>query len=376
MATPGRGVGPGERVECPPVNVNRMARPFIAARIEDRINRQIDSVVRRRGWLERVIPFTGYGSSKFIRVLGRVVLSPPLADGEVRPLSHDAPLNRRGWRNFFAAPAVATACECTVGDQTFLLPTDRNGYVDTRLPVRGLTPGWHHVHLRAGAHEIEAPVLILDPEQEFGVVSDIDDTVISTSLPRPLLAAWNTFVLHESARQAVPGMSELYRRLLNEYPEAPIVYLSTGAWNTFDTLTRFLKHHRFPDGPMLLTDWGPTNSGWFRSGQEHKRINLRDLAIDFPKIQWILIGDDGQHDPSIYGEFAEAHPDRVRVIGLRQLTPGEQILSHGTFQSLELEEIADELTVVPEVRAGDGYDLEPLLKRAMTGDLRDQREKA
>jgi phosphatidate phosphatase APP1 len=342
-----------------------MARPFIAARIEDRLNRRIGTVARRRGWVERVIPYAGYGSSKFVRVLARVVLSPPLADGQTRPMAHDAPLNRRGWRNFFTAPAAASACECTIGDQSYLLPTDRNGYVDTRLPVRGLTPGWQEVTLRAGDHATTAPIMVIDAEQDYGLVSDIDDTVISTSLPRPLLAAWNTFVLHESARQVVPGMSEFYRRLLAEHPGAPVIYLSTGAWNSAETLTRFLKHHDFPDGALLLTDWGPTNSGWFRSGQEHKRINLRDLAIDFPKIRWILIGDDGQHDPSIYGEFAEAHPDRVRVIGLRQLTPGEQVLAHGTLQSLELEEIADELTVVPEVRADDGFRLEPLLKQAM-----------
>ena len=45
----------------------------------------------------------------------------------------------------------------------------------------------------------------------------------------------------------------------------------------------------------ILTDWGPTNTGWFRSGQQHKRSSLRRLARDFPHIQWLLIGDDGQH---------------------------------------------------------------------------------
>lgn len=342
-----------------------MARPFIAARIEDRFNRQLNRLARHRGWSERVIPYVGYGSSKFIRVLARIVLSPPLADGQVRPLSDDAPLNRRGWRNFMTVPLACGTCECEVDGQRYLLPTDRNGYVDTRLPVRGLAPGWHQFLLRSGEHEMPAPIMVVDPDQEVGLVSDIDDTVISTSLPRPLLAAWNTFVLHESARQAVPGMSELYRRILAENPAAPVVYLSTGAWNTAGTLTRFLKHHRFPQGTLLLTDWGPTNSGWFRSGQEHKRISLRDLAIDFPKVRWILVGDDGQHDPSIYGEFAEAHPDRVRVIGLRQLTPGEQILSHGTLQSLEFDGPSHVGSTVLEVRAADGYDLEPLLLRAV-----------
>ena len=26
----------------------------------------------------------------------------------------------------------------------------------------------------------------------------------------------------------------------------------------------------YPDGALLLTDWGPTKDRWFRSGQEHK----------------------------------------------------------------------------------------------------------
>ena len=32
-----------------------------------------------------------------------------------------------------------------------------------------------------------------------------------TALPRPIIAAWNTFVRHEQARHVVPGMAPLYR---------------------------------------------------------------------------------------------------------------------------------------------------------------------
>jgi phosphatidate phosphatase APP1 len=44
-------------------------------------------------------------------------------------------------------------------------------------------------------------------------------------------------------------------------------YLSTGAWNVAPAVRRFLGRHGYPQGPMLLTDWGPTNTGWFRSGR-------------------------------------------------------------------------------------------------------------
>ena len=79
---------------------------------------------------------------------------------------------------------------------------------------------------------------------------------------------------------------------------------------------------------MLLTDWGPTNTGWFRSGQEHKHAQLHRLARELPHVRWLLVGDDGQHDPKIYTEFTVRRPDRVRGIAIRELSAGEQVLSH------------------------------------------------
>ncbi|TDT33222.1 App1 family protein [Naumannella halotolerans] len=326
-------------------------RPFIAARVEDRVNRLIQRVVRDLGWGERVIGYTGYGSSEFVRVLCRVVLSPNPTGIKVI----DRPLNRRGWRNFITAPAERVPVELRLGDVTYVGFSGRGGFVDAKLPHTGLAPGWHDVEVRAGrAEPTMVRIRVIDDTADLGMVSDIDDTVITTALPRPLLAAWNTFVLHESARQAVPGMAELYRTLEQRHPDMPVFYLSTGAWNVAPTLERFLAHHNFPLGPLLLTDWGPTNTGWFRSGREHKERQLRRLATEFPRTSWLLIGDDGQHDPSIYAHFAEDHPGRVRAIGIRQLTPGEQVLAHGSL--VELDRPPRGLQT-PEVRGPDGQSL-------------------
>jgi phosphatidate phosphatase APP1 len=177
------------------------------------------------------------------------------------------------------------------------------------------------------ADDAEAPVRILDPTVRFGVVSDIDDTVMVTALPRPLLAAWNTFVLDEHARMAVPGMAVLYERLVNARPGTPVFYLSTGAWNVAPALTRFLSRHLYPAGPLLLTNWGPTTDRWFRSGREHKKATLVRLAQEFPDVRWLLVGDDGQHDEEIYAEFAHAHPDHVAAVAIRHLSPTQSVLA-------------------------------------------------
>ncbi len=350
-----------------------MARPHAAAIAEDAWHRQLTGVLRGRGWRARAIGHTGYGSADFMRVLGRVLLSRRRLDDRDREAAQAAPTQPvgeglraepevRGWRAFLTVPGMHVPLQVEVAGRTYDTRTDRSGYVDLLVEQHGLTPGWHTVTLRPqGGSSAEGRVQILPPDVEFGLVSDIDDTVITTSLPRPLIAAWNTFVLHEQARHIVPGMAPLYRDLLADHPGAPIFYLSTGAWNTAPTLTRFLARHGYPAGPLLLTDWGPTNSGWFRSGQEHKRENLHRLAREFPRIRWVLIGDDGQHDPRLYGDFARDRPDVVRAIGIRELSAAEQVLSHGLPVSNE-ELMPRAHREVPLVRAPDGYGLLPQLR--------------
>ncbi|GAB78783.1 Phosphatidate phosphatase APP1 [Austwickia chelonae] len=349
-----------------------MARPHIAAVVEDAWHSQVNGVLQVCGWKPRVIAHAGYGSRSFLRVLSRVVLSRHALDStETRADEHGQtmlkpPRELRGWRAFVTAQATGIGVRVDVGGRTVYTQTDRSGYVDVTVVDHGLDAGWHEVAVTPeDGKSQKVPVMIVGDDVRYGLVSDIDDTVMITMLPRMFIAAWNTFVRHEQARHIVPGMAPMYRDLLAEHPGSPIFYLSTGAWNTAPTLTRFLKRHGYPLGPLLLTDWGPTNTGWFRSGQEHKRENLHRLAREFPDIQWILVGDDGQHDPMIYGSFAHDRPDVVRAIAIRELTPAEQVLSHGLPVSNE--ELGPRVVhgEVPVVRAGDGYGLLVKLQRVL-----------
>lgn len=345
-----------------------MPRPHLAAIVEDAWHAQMVGVMRRRGWGTRVLAFTGYGlaapaggSGGMLRVLGRVLLTrrpytPAAADAsatwvELRNADHE----RRGWRSFVTAPAMGEPVTVVVGEREVRTRADRSGLVDVTITDHGLAPGWHDVRLLSPrAAETRAAVRVIDPGETFGVVSDIDDTVITTTMPRPLIAAWNTFFRHEGTRRPVPGMATMYRELLTEHPGAPIVYVSTGAWNAVPQLTRFLRRAGYPMGPLLMTDWGPTHTGWFRSGQDHKRACLHRLARDLPGIRWLLVGDDGQHDPTLYGEFAEQRPDRVRAIGIRVLSATEQLLSH--FTPIATDDYEQHVGVeLPVCRAADGY---------------------
>jgi len=331
----------------PPLRVHR------AARIEDRFYSVVAHLLRRRGWRPRVLGYTGYGANGWVRVFGRVLLTPP---GTRR---RDVEDGRRGFRRFFSAKLAGVPVTIDVAGQRHEACTGRGGYIDEIVPA-DLDPGWTAALLSAeGAPAVTMSLRVVGPDARLGMVSDIDDTVMITALPRPLLAFWNTFIRTEASRRPVPGIAQLLSELAAEDPEAFTVYLSTGPWNVAPALDTFLARHGFPRGPLLLTDWGPTPEGWFRSGREHKRSQLRRLLAELPQLEWLLVGDDGQHDPELYAEAADIAPGRVRAVAIRQLTPTEQVLTHGTPDPLsELPWVPKPpAPSVPEIRAPDGFGL-------------------
>lgn len=325
----------------------------LPARLEDRFHKFREKCARRRGLTAIVIPYTGYGSTSWIRVLARVLLARPGTEDEIRYKKI------RGWRSFTSVPVGDTNVTVTIGDAQHTITADRGGVIDDVIEV-WLSPGWHTITLSTeGSRPVEAPIFVVDPEATIGLISDVDDTVMVTALPRPMLAAWNTFVLDEHARTPVAGMAVLFEKLVRDHPGSPVVYLSTGAWNVAPTLTRFLSRHLYPPGPLLLTDWGPTHDRWFRSGREHKEQSLARLAEEFPALKWILVGDDGQHDEDLYRVFATTHPDHVAAVAIRQLSGGEAVLAGGRSKPDPLEFEAP----VPWVRAPDGAGLANELAR-------------
>ncbi|MDH6181176.1 phosphatidate phosphatase APP1 [Microbacteriaceae bacterium SG_E_30_P1] len=334
------------------------AQPLLhrAARIEDAINAWRERRGRRRGLITTIIPYSGYGAPGWARLLCRVVLS----RGAAAPTRAE---KVRGWRSFFSIP-VDDEVIATIGGIEHRVHPDRSGIVDVVVDA-DLAPGWNTIILRtADTDPVTAGIFVVDPDAAFGIISDVDDTVMVTALPRPFLAAWNTFVLDEHARTPVAGMAVLYDRLSSANPGAPIIYLSTGAWNVAPTLSRFMSRNLYPRGPLLLTDWGPTHDRIFRSGQEHKRTSLERIAREFPTTKWLLIGDDGQHDPELYREFATAHPENVAAVAIRNLSPGEAVLAGGRNT-----DAADAVSGVPWISAPDGAGLYE--KLAAAGLVRD-----
>jgi phosphatidate phosphatase APP1 len=285
----------------------------------DAVLRELASrLARRAGWTPAVLAHPGYGSGGRVRVLGRVLLAP----------AGTHPEDRRavpGWQRFLTLESPGAEVVVEVAGQRTVVRSDDDGLIDVTLALPEGLPdaGALPVRLRAGDRESVAVVHLASPDAARGVVCDIDDTVLVTGIATPLRAAWRTFVQPMTRRQAVPGMVRLLRELTSGAPHVPVVYVSNGPWNLAGPLGRFLERSGYPPGALLLTDWGPTPTRWFRDGRSHKRTALQRLAADLPGVRWTLVGDTGEHDPALYEEFTRAQPERVRAVLLRDVTRGD-----------------------------------------------------
>ncbi|MCL1799865.1 MAG: DUF2183 domain-containing protein [Promicromonosporaceae bacterium] len=331
----------------------------IAARVEDTALNMAQAVVHGVfDWLPRVEAYTGIGTLTQIRVLCRTLLSPAERVRE-RPSPP-----QRGLRSYICLPADGEQVEIRIGTQSILTVTDRTGYIDQVITLlEPVKPGWHTVHFttpRSGATS-HAPFLAVDPAAKVGLVSDIDDTTMITAVPQLAVAAWRTFLEKTVNREPVAGMSALFSELISAYPTAPVIYLSNGAWNSAPALRRFLARWHFPPGPLLLTDFGPTATGFFRSGKTHKRQQIRWLMEFFPDIGWFLFGDNGQSDPEIYSEAAREYPNRVAAIAIRTLNAVQRILWLAGAFPAEIPDNHD--TVVPFVAGANGDELGAELRK-------------
>ena len=241
-----------------------------------------------------------------------------------RPVAPDEPSKRRrrrgeqgirGWRSFTSVP---------VGD----VPVDHRDRrrphrgarrprrrLDMRVPV-ALTPGWQEAPAphRGSTSPSRPRSASSAPMCEFGIISDVDDTVMVTALPRPLLAAWNTFVLDEHARHPDARDGGALRTPRARASRARRSSTSPPARGTSrPTLTRFLSRNLYPAGPLLLTDWGPTHDRWFRSGRAHKEREPPSARRGVPRTcAGCSSATTASTTRSSTREFAAEHPDQRR----------------------------------------------------------------
>ncbi len=204
-----------------------LAEPILhrAARIEDAVQIVREQRARRRGLVPTVIPYNGYGARGVDPRAVPVLLTPrrglpptPRSTASAAGrASRACGGRRRGHHHTAAAPRTscsptAAACRHHRADR----PRTRLAHHQA-LPPAACATSSGRVH-RPPGHPVRT------------LLSDIDDTVMVTSLPRPMLARVELVRAHRARAAPRPGHVRAVRAHPRaQHPGRATVYLSTGA---------------------------------------------------------------------------------------------------------------------------------------------------
>ncbi|HEY5799995.1 MAG TPA: App1 family protein, partial [Burkholderiaceae bacterium] len=92
-------------------------------------------------------------------------------------------------------------------------------------------------------------------------------------------------------------------------------------WHLYDPLREFLRVQGLPAGPLLLKELGLRQLFGPGRHSNHKLETIERIVATYPAMQFVLIGDSGEHDPEIYSEVVRRHPQAVRAIYIRDVNP-------------------------------------------------------
>jgi phosphatidate phosphatase APP1 len=193
---------------------------------------------------------------------------------------------------------------------------------------------WHHVEVTLLEPQPEsdvdpvtaiAEILVPPTSARFGVISDIDDTVLRTDATNLLRMARTVFLGNAHTRLPFPGAAAFYRALhlgANGRARNPLFYVSNSPWNLYDLLSQFFQLHKIPVGPVLfLRNWGVTRDELLPTNQvDYKLPRLRQVLDTHVDLPFILIGDSGEEDPEIYHEIVQTYGDRILAVYIRNVS--------------------------------------------------------
>lgn len=267
-------------------------------------------------------PYRGFGRAREMLIRGRVLLEKQITRAtEAEPVWQNV-LN--AYRRFQSDEMPGAKVRAAYGDSLVEAVSDEEGYFTVRLQPTVVEPDklWHDVTLSVAETPVvtSGHVLIPRDDAEFGVISDIDDTIVITGATDLLQMMRSVLFENAATRLAFEGIAELYTALHRD--RNPVFYVSSGPWNLYDLLTDFMELNRLPRGPMFLQDFGIADGTLIHAPHHlHKTREIQSLLDYYPHLPFVLVGDSGQHDPEIYLQVIRANPGRIRVAYIRDVTP-------------------------------------------------------
>lgn len=279
-----------------------------------------------------IYPYRSYGFNGKIFLKGRVLEREKVVHGESNGDSTWAKL----WRLFkrYESDEIPYAkIKANFKEKSIDFITDDEGFFDEEINYNTKELNiWEKVKYTLLTNPAEpgkkvtaeGEVMIPDENSDFGIISDVDDTIIQSHALSPIKKLRTLAMNTAENRVAFPGVAALYKALTHDQEnyKNPLWFISGSSWNLYDLLNDFCRIKNIPQAPFQLRKLGITKQQWVKAATiEYKMKEIRPVMDLMEPLPFIFIGDSGQKDPEIYKKVVEEYPNRVKAIYIRDVSP-------------------------------------------------------
>jgi len=227
-----------------------------------------------------------------------------------------------------------------------------DGYFRFTLPFsEKLESGWHPFEVSCKIYDygiVETSELLKPFESKVAVISDIDDTFLVSHSGNFFKKLYILLFKNINKRRVFEDVVPHYQALSragqeNETASNSFFYVSSSEWNLYEFIDAFTRIHKLPKAVIKLkkiktgiTDFLFTGRG----SHDHKFEKIKDIIMFYPKLEYVLLGDDSQKDPYLYERIVKIFPENIKAIYIRQTSRSKKKQAATVLKNIESMNVA------------------------------------
>lgn len=318
--------------------MKKWKRPFIqlTQKVKSPFRKIKLGLKQQLGWLgiPQILPYRGFGNEHILYLNGAVLEDKGLCTPEVQDSIWDNMLAM--FKRFQSDEIPGIKLRATFMGESKEVVTDERGFFEVTFVPRNIPEkheAWQYVDYELLEEVVpdqkditaRGQAMLLTAESQFGVISDVDDTILISKATNFLKKM--RLMLFKNAHSRLPfeGVAAFYKALQKGVTGKhynPIFYVSSSEWNLYDLLVDFCLVRGIPKGPFLLQTLEEDWYKFWKSGgsHSHKADKIRKILSTYHDLKFILIGDSGQKDAEIYSQIVKEFPGRIAAIYIRDVS--------------------------------------------------------
>lgn len=225
--------------------------------------------------------------------------------------------------------------------------TLNDGYFKFCVPLDQFTRyGWIQYEVSIN-HQNETIVTrdsyIRPHKGNLGIISDIDDTFLVSHTLNPLKKLYVLLFKNINKRKIYEDVVTHYQALStagreNKEEFNAFFYVSSSEWNLYRFIIKFTELHKLPKAVLLLKDIKTSLKDFFFTGSgnhNHKFDKIKHILEFYPNLEYVLLGDDSQHDAFLYEAICKIFPVTVKAVYIRQTGASKKDKVSAVLKNLE-----------------------------------------